>query len=207
MIFARTFITMLTVLCLTGAAGAVCAQNSLNAGPTLTVPQNQIKPLSEQFYNRCIAHPTPDLSAEENEEYCLCLSVQLYRKTITQEERRFLASGKDGYMDPRRAASEVYGQCIGIPGRAATYHKCTHTPDIFKYVKGEDELKSMCSCVVNQLSDYWDKEAPAFIEMTLSAPSANLEDDILGALLKGRDFPPRYAQKRSACVRIYGRRD
>ncbi len=207
MIFVRTLITLLVTLCLTGTASSVRAQESLNAGPSLTVSQNEIKPLSDAFYKRCMSKPSPNLQAEENDEYCLCLSVQLYRKSLTQDERRFLATGEGGKIDPRRATSEVYGQCIGVPGRAATYHKCTHTPDIYKYVKGEDDLKSMCSCVRDMMGDYWDKEAPAFIEMTQRSPKRKFDDDILSALMNGRDFPVRYATQRSACVRKYGRRD
>lgn len=207
MTFMRALIIVLITLCLTSAASSTRAQGLLDAGPSLAVPHDAIKPLSDQFYKRCMAKPSPNLKAEENDEYCLCLSVQLYRKGITQEERRFLATGEGGAMDPRRATSEVYGQCIGVPGRAATYHKCTHTPDIYKYVKGEDELKAMCSCVSNLMSDYWDKEAPAFIEMTLRSPKRKFDDDILSALMNGRDFPVRYARERSACVRKYGRRD
>lgn len=203
----RAFIFLLMSLCLMGAAASVRAQGFLDAGPTLAVPQDEIKPLSNQLYNRCLSKPSPNLSAHDNEEYCLCLSVQLYRKGLTQEERRFLATGEGGAMDPRRATSEVYGQCIGVPGRAATYHKCTHTPDIYKYVKGPDELESMCRCVTNLMSEYWDKEAPVFIEMTLRSPKRKFDDDLLGALMSGRDFPVRYAKQRSACVRKYGRRD
>lgn len=198
---------LLVTLCLMGAASSARAQDVLNAGPSLAVSQNDIKPLSDQFFNRCMSKPSPNLNAVDNEEYCLCLSVQLYRKGLTQEERRFLATGEGGAMDPRRATSEVYGQCIGVPGRAATYHKCTHTPDIFKYVQGKDELESMCTCVSNLMSDYWDTEAPAFIEMTLRSPKRKFDDDILSALMSGRDFPVRYAKQRSACVRKYGRRD
>lgn len=208
MIVMRAFIIFLMTLCLsTGAAITARAQGFLDAGPSLAVPSDAIKPLSDQLYTRCMGRPSPHLDAAENEEYCLCLSVQLYRKSLTQDERRFLATGEGGMMDPRRATSEVYGQCIGVPGRAATYHKCTHTPDIFKYVKGDDELKAMCTCVTNMMSDYWDNEAPAFIEMTLRNPKRTLDDDILSALMKGRDFPVRYARERSACVRKYGRRD
>ncbi len=211
MTFARVLITLLMTLCLMGAADSARAQGSaggtLNAGPSVTASNDQIKPLSDQFYKRCMAKPSPNLDAVDNEEYCLCLSVQLYRKTLTQEERRFLATGEGGRIDPRRATSEVYGQCIGVPGRAATYHKCTHTPDIYKYVKGEDDLKTMCHCVTTLMSDYWDNEAPAFIEMTLRSPNRSFDDDILSALMSGRDFPVRYAKQRSACVREYGRRD
>ncbi len=203
----RALIVLLMTLALTGATVTARAQNFLDAGPSLSVPKDEIKPLSDQFYKRCMSKPSSSLSAEENDEYCLCLSVQLYRKGLTQDERRFLASGAEGVIDPRRATSEVYGQCIGVPGRAATYHKCTHTPDIFKYVKGEDELKSMCTCVTNMMSDYWDKEAPAFIEMTLRSPQRKLDGDVLEALMNGRDFPVRYMRERSACVRKYGRRD
>lgn len=203
----RAFTILLMTLCLMGTVGKARAQAMLDAGPALGMSADAIKPLSDQFYKRCMGQPSPNLTATENEEYCVCLSVQLYRKSLTQDERRFLATGEGGSMDPRRAASEVYGQCIGVPGRAATYHKCTHTPDIFKYVKGPDELELMCTCVTNLMSDYWDKEAPAFIEMTLRSPKRRLGDDILGALLNGRDFPVRYARERSACVRKYGRRD
>ncbi len=207
MIFARVLTILLMTLCLMGAVDSARAQGLLEAGPSTAASQNQIKPLADQFYNRCMAKPSPNLDAADNEEYCLCLSVQLYRKGLTQEERRFLATGEGGKIDPRRATSEVYGQCIGVPGRAATYHKCTHTPDIYKYVKGEDDLKSMCRCVTNLMSEYWDNEAPAFIEMTLRSPKRKFDDDILSALMNGRDFPVRYARERSACVRKYGRRD
>ncbi len=212
----RPFIAMLIALCLMATAGGARAQDSLLEVPApvekplLAAPSSPqtIKQYASQFYKRCKGTPSEYLSAEENEEYCLCLSAQMYRKTLTDEERAFLAQGKGGQMDPKRATTEFYGQCIGVPGRAATYHQCTHTPDIFKYVKGEDELKMMCECVNNQLADYWDREAPAFIEMTLrSRHAARLEGDIITAIMKGRDFPVRYATERSFCVRKYGRRD
>lgn len=209
-------ITPLIVLCLMAAAPGARAQEAVldvpavTDTPLLAAPSSptSIKQYSQQFYKRCKTTPSEYLSDQENDEYCVCLSAQMYRKTLTDAERAFLATGKGVTMDPKRATTEFYGQCIGVPGRAATYHHCTHTPDIFKYVKGEDELKLMCECVNNQLAAYWDQEAPAFIEMTLRSRHADrLKGDMITALMKGRDFPVRYANERSFCVRKYGRRD
>ncbi len=207
------FLRVLTFLLIasglyTGPVSMARAQDFLAPGPSLTLPgaPQTLRQLSDQLYKRCLGKPYSDLSATENEEYCLCLSAQLYNKSLTMEERAFLATGEGAAMDPRKAVTEVYGQCIGVPGRAATYHYCTHTPDIFKYVKSEDELEMMCTCVNNQLTDYWDREAPAFIKLRMNSKRP-LEGDLVEALMKGRDFPVRYATERSFCVRKYGRRD
>lgn len=212
--FPHILLAVLTALCLLGAVTAH-AQESVLQVPTapdtlLAAPSSgqTIKDYATRFYKRCMGKPSPYLTAAENDEHCTCLSAQLYRKSLTDDERAFLTDGTGGRMDPKRATSEFYGQCIGVPGRAATYHHCTHTPDIFKFVKGADELKAMCECVNIRMADYWDREAPAFIEYTLrSRRSDKLKGDLITSIIQGRDFPARYAEERSECVRQYGRRD
>lgn len=108
-------------------------------------------------------------------------------------------------MDEKRALSEVYGQCIGIPGRAATYSRCTLSPKAYKMVRGEKELDAMCRCILQEMSDFWDVVAPTFLEVEMMR-NRDVEDP-LQYVLKSRDFPVLFSEKRSKCVSKFGRRD
>ena len=168
-------------------------------------PEAELKQLANKFYKRCQDKPDATLNAAEQEEYCVCLSAQMYRKTLKPEEREYLATGEGAVIDYKRAIAEVYGQCIGIPGRVATYQKCTTSPKVYKLVKTEDDMEAMCQCVQREMNHYWDVMAPTFLEMEM--PRRNGIDDPLKFLMSGRHFPVTYAEKLSECVSHYGRRD
>ncbi len=182
------------------------AQNSFEAGPLSTMPPAaELKQLANKFYKRCQAKPDATLNATEQEEYCVCLSAQMYRKTLEPEERQYLATGEGAAIDYRRAIAEVYGPCIGIPGRVATYQQCTMSRSVYKLVKTENDMKAMCQCVLREMNDYWDVVAPAFLEVEMRHRRG--VEDPLKFLMSGRHYPVTYAEKLSECVSHYGRRD
>jgi len=183
------------------------AQDVVPAGPALVIPgsSGELKELANQFYRRCHENPDNTLNAEQQEEYCVCLSAQMYRKQLKPSERIYLATGQGEKMSYERSIAEVYGQCIGIPGRVATYQKCATSPKAYMWTKGEKELDAMCSCVVNELDYYWSSIAPAYLEVeTIYRRGIN---DPLKYVMENRDFPIMYSKKRSKCTSIYGRRD
>lgn len=183
------------------------AQDVIPAGPSLSIPETNsaIKPLAQKFYARCMSKPDATLSEQDNEEYCVCLSTQLYRPALTQAERSYLATGEGAGIEKHKLYGQIYGPCIGIPGRAATYYKCTHAHDIYKLVKTDKDADAMCRCVNKEMAPYWDEEVPAFLQ--LSKTYRRPFDDLLTFLMESRDFPPRYIKARSKCVSQYGRRD
>lgn len=187
-------------------AQSAYAQGLIDAGPLTTItPATELKQLANKFYKRCQANPDATLNTTEQEEYCVCLSAQMYRKTLQPEERQYLATGEGPPIEYRRAIAEVYGQCIGIPGRVATYQKCTTSPKIYKLVKTESDMEAMCQCVLHEMSHYWDVMAPTFLELEM--PRRRGIEDPLKFLMGGRHFPATYAEKLSECVSHYGRRD
>lgn len=183
------------------------AQDLFPQVPSLSVTDStaNLKKLSNQFYKRCHEKPDATLNDLAQEEYCVCLSAQMYRKSLTLEERQYLATGEGVPMEYNRALAEVYGHCIGIPGRAATYNMCTVSPNAYKLVKGEDDLNRFCNCIIHEMSDFWDVMAPAFLEAEVSY-GRDISDP-LTHIMKGRDFPVKYSLVRSSCVSQYGRRD
>lgn len=177
-----------------------------SAEPTLgTAGQMTLRQQADGFYKRCISKPDPTLSELDNEEYCVCLSVQMYNKELTADERTYLATGEGAGIPKKRLYAEVYGPCLGIPGRAVVHHKCTHDPKIYKIVKDEVRADLFCGCVNSELAPYWDKEVPAF--MKLGTSFRRDFDDPIEYLINGRDFPARYSTAQQKCTPLYGRRD
>lgn len=183
------------------------AQDVLPSGPSISVPESSasLKSQSNSFYKRCISKPDPTLSDLDNEEYCICLSAQIYNKSLTPDERAYLASGQGVGMEKKRMYGEIYGPCLGIPGRAATYYACTHSADIYKFVKDEKSADLMCRCVNKELSYFWDHEVPGFLR--LGKTFRREFNDPIDYIMKGRDYPGRYADAQATCVSTYGRRD
>lgn len=185
----------------------VYAQDLFPAVPSIGVTNSaaHLKDAANRFYKRCHQKPDATLSTEAQEEYCVCLSAQVYRKTLTAEEREYLATGEGVPMDYKRSIAEVYGQCIGIPGRAATYNECSHSYKAYKMVKSAEDLNAMCQCMINKMSDFWDVMAPALLEAEIAR--GRDVGDPLNHIINGRNYPVQYSQIRSECVSVYGRRD
>jgi len=186
-------------------AGFVHAQEAEPGVATLP-PDNaaEIKELADQFYIRCRNNPAPTLTIDQQEEHCVCLSAQIYRKTLLPEERRYLAYGS-GTMDKRRLVTQVYGQCIGVPGRATMLHACTHSPKGPKLAKGNKALDAMCLCLQKEMGFFWDTMAPAYFEMPMTE-KMNFDDPVK-VVLNSPFYRKSLAKNRSKCVSIYGRRD
>ena len=176
---------------------------------TLSLPaspqSSSIKELSNLFYKRCLTKPDPTLSELDNEEYCICLSAQMYNKSLTPEERGYLAYGQGTPLDKKRLYGEVYGPCLSIPARVAEYRACTHDPKVYKLVKNTESADLMCRCVSNELTYFWETEVPAFLRLGKSYRRDF--DDPVAYIRNGRDYPSRYAEAQSKCVSAYGRRD
>lgn len=164
-----------------------------------------IKEYANRFYKRCHDNPDPTLTPEGQEEYCVCLSAQLYRKTLTPDEISFLAHGEGVTMDKNRIITEVYGQCIGIPGRAVTFRNCTVSPRVYKLVKSEKDLDAMCRCVLQEMSYFWDTMAPEYLQLQMVQEMQS--EDPLQTVLRSPFYQKSLAKNRSKCVSQYGRRD
>ena len=79
---ATLFLSLMLLACFMPALSAH-AQNLMPAD-TINVRQ-----YADHFYKRCHENPDPTLTAEGQEEYCVCLAAQLYNKTLLPEELDF----------------------------------------------------------------------------------------------------------------------
>ena len=195
---ATLFLSLMLLACFMPALSA----HAQNLMPADTI---NIRQYSDHFYKRCHENPDPTLTAEGQEEYCVCLAAQLYNKTLLPEELDFLAGGAGVPMDKNKIMTKIYGPCIGIPGRAATFKSCTVAPKVYKLVKSEKDLDSMCRCVQQEMSYFWDTMAPGYLELKMVQDMKS--EDPLQTVLNSPFYQKSLAKNRSKCLSKYGRRD
>ncbi|MCM2343386.1 MAG: hypothetical protein NDJ24_02365 [Alphaproteobacteria bacterium] len=197
-------------LMLTLSASQALAQNGIEYAPAGPLPQistpDEIKDLANKLYSRCRQNPDNTLNEFEVEEYCTCLSVQLYNKQLTHSERLYLATGEGPRMDEKQALVKVYSHCLGIPAKARIYYECTHNQNAYSEVKKEQDLENYCHCIVGKMSDFLDKDIPALFAADVKK-KLPMDDDPLEHLMTGRWYVPYQARAKSSCISIHGRRD
>lgn len=206
----RRILTIATLLLLTIFTSQAQAQGTAEYAPAGPLPRmsdtDEIKTLANKFYQRCHENPDNTLDEFQVEEYCTCLSVQMYNKELTRDERLYLATGVGVRMDEKQALVKVYSHCLGIPAKARIYYECTHNQKAFSEVKKEEDLEGYCQCIVHAMSDFLDSDIPALFaaEVKKKLP---IDDDPLDHLMTGRWYVPYQGRAKSDCLRIYGRRD
>ncbi|QQG35571.1 MAG: hypothetical protein HYS17_08560 [Micavibrio aeruginosavorus] len=167
---------------------------------------DEIREMANVMYDRCYQNPDLTLSAFELEEYCTCLSAQMYNKDLTRDEREYIATGAGIKMDEKKALVKVYSHCLGIPLRAQIYFECTHNQKAYSEVKAEDDLERLCQCEMSQLSDY--------LNVGIAATYAEdykrklpIEDDPFQYITTTRAYKLYKGRARAHCLDVHGRRD
>ncbi|MFN3827346.1 MAG: hypothetical protein ACK4NR_06940 [Micavibrio sp.] len=210
-------LTILFIACLLSpwAAGAQPASegestlgiaSDLGVGPTTQQSTaDQIKNFSNKMYQRCHQTPDPTLNSEQQEEYCACLSAQIYNQALTHDERRYIATGEGTPIKDLVAYAKVYSYCMGPSVYNKFYHDCEHDKDLYKVVRAGDDIKPYCNCVASDMAQFSAEYGPtAFL---MYARRDIVMEDPLEFLVRSRGFEPQKSKTAWLCRKKFGRRD
>lgn len=208
------YLLQISILCffimLAPSPAPLMAQIKKEYAPAGPLPQqsspDEIKDLANKLYARCHQNPDHTLNEFEVDEYCTCLSVQLYNKDLSHDERTYLATGVGPRMDDKMALVKVYSHCLGVPAKARIYYECTHNQNAFSEVKKDEDLENYCQCIVGKMSSFLDSDIPSLFAADIKK-KLPMDEDPLEHLMTGRWYVPYQARAKSACIRIHGRRD
>ena len=203
----RLAFVLLAFMTLTCGFPAQAQEDVLSATPQADVmtPKDELdrKKYSEEYYQRCMQRPLPNLSSEAQDQMCMCHMVHMLRYLKTPEIET-MGTGKGKVtVNPKRLLPQVYAPCLEFQIEEEERENCYDSNTVKDVVLTQNAYDAACACVTEGIVGMVRETAQPLTEMLMSMGTVR---DLYTTFTGSMEYTQERQKIYRRCINTYGGR-